>query len=132
MLGPPQSAELRDQLLRQLVALPGGSDLLAWAKAAIPLKNTLLEPDARLVDAAFRSELEDVARAGARTADQKPGLERSQAPEPLGTAAAGAEAALQPSQPPAHEAGIAHPRSPRKRSKAHLLFVREQPCLICR
>lgn len=75
VLGPPQSAELREQLLRQLAALQASEGLLAWAKAAIPLKNTLLEPDARLVEAAYRSKLEDAARAAAHTAGQQPGLE---------------------------------------------------------
>ena len=134
VLGPPQSAELREQLLRQLAALQASEGLLAWAKAAIPLKNTLLEPDARLVEAAYRSKLEDAARAAARTADQQPGLERAQglAPEALGAAAADAEAALEPSLAPAREAGLAHPKEPpRKRSKAHLLFVCGQPCLVC-
>ncbi|RZN05387.1 single-stranded DNA-binding protein, partial [Bradyrhizobium genosp. SA-3] len=32
----------------------------------------------------------------------------------------------------APEAGLAYPKEPpRKRSKAHLLFVRAQPCLVC-
>lgn len=129
VLGPAQSAELREQLLRQLAALPAGNDLLAWAKATLPLKNTLKEPDARLVEAAYQTKLED-ARPESR-ADQAAAFEGAQAvsPEPLGAAA---EAALQPALPPAHEAGLAHPKELRKRSKAHLLFVREQPCLVCR
>lgn len=64
-------------------------------------------------------------------ADQKSGLERSQTPEP--PAAARTQGALHPSLPAAREAGLAHPKEPlRKRSKVHLLFVREQPCLVCR
>ncbi|MBR0713087.1 DUF968 domain-containing protein [Bradyrhizobium liaoningense] len=39
---------------------------------------------------------------------------------------------LQPALPAAPETGLAYPKEPpRKRSKAHLLFVREQPCLVC-
>lgn len=38
VLAPPESAELREQLLRQLAALSGSEDLLAWAKANLPLK----------------------------------------------------------------------------------------------
>lgn len=35
-------------------------------------------------------------------------------------------------QPALPDTGLAHPKEPlRKRSKAHLLFVREQPCLVC-
>jgi hypothetical protein len=78
VLGPPQSAELREQLLRQLAALPSGNELLAWAKATIPLKNTLLEPDARLVEAAYQGKLEDGASPTAGMADQAPALDRAQ------------------------------------------------------
>lgn len=134
VLRPAQSAALREQLLRQLAAPPAGNDLLAWAKATLPLKNTLLEPDARLVEAAYQTKFEHAARPDSRIADQAT-FERAQAvsPESLRAAAAASEAALQPSLPPAHEAGLAHPKEPpRKRSKAHLLFVREQPCLVCR
>lgn len=132
VLGPPESAELRERLLRQLAALHEGEGLLAWAKASLPLKNTLLEPDARLVETAYQSKLQDPIRPAASTAGQAPVLDRAQGapPEPLPEAAA--EAALQPALPAAQEAGLAHPKEPpRKRSKAHLLFVRDQPCLVC-
>lgn len=119
LLGLPQSAELRDQLLQQLASLTASADLLAWAKASLPRKNTLLEADARDVEAAYEAKLEDVARPDQSAArDCEPSL-----PAPL------AEAALQPALP---EVGLAHSKEPpRKRSKAHLLFVREQPCLVC-
>ncbi|WBL80350.1 ERF family protein [Bradyrhizobium xenonodulans] len=134
VLKPPQSAELREQLLRQLAALDTSNDLLVWAKASLPLKNTLLEPDARIVEAVYQTKLEDAAGPAAHLADQAPTLDQPQgvSPEPLPLAAEGPEAALQPSLPAAPEAGLAHPKEPpRKRSKAHLLFVREQPCLVC-
>ncbi|MCP3459171.1 ERF family protein [Bradyrhizobium sp. CCGUVB23] len=132
VLGPPQSAELREQLLSQLAALPFGKDLLTWAKASIPLKNTLLEADARMVEAAYRTKLETAARPPSDVVQQSPVSDGEQTPrpEPLAAAAAAAEAALQPAAP---ETGLAHPKDPpRKRSKAHLLFVRDQPCLVCR
>jgi hypothetical protein len=134
VLGPPQSAELREQLVSQLASLTTSEDLLAWAMASLPRKNTLLEADARVVEAAYRTRLEDTARPATSIVDQAPALDREQnlSPEPLAAAAAGTEAALQPSLPAAPEAGLAHPKEPpRKRSKAHLLFVREQPCLVC-
>lgn len=120
LLGLPQSAELRDHLLHQLASLTASADLLAWAKASLPRKNTLLEADARVVEAAYQAKLEDVARPDQLAArDCEPSLPAT----PL------AEAALQPALP---EVGLAHPKEPpRKRSKTHLLFVREQPCLVC-
>ncbi|MDH2348923.1 ERF family protein [Bradyrhizobium sp. SSUT77] len=132
MLGPPESAELRTGLLRQLAALHESDDLLAWAKASLPLKNTLLAADARIVEAAYQARLEDAGRPGASMGEHAPaaGREPSLATEPLAAAAAGT--ALQPALPAAQPPGLAHPKEPpRKRSKAHLLFIRDRPCLIC-
>jgi hypothetical protein len=129
VLGPPQSGELREQLVSQLAALTTSEDLLAWAMASLPRKNTLLEADARVVEAVYQTRLEDTARTS--IVDQAPALNRepSLSEEPLPAAAAGT---AQPSLPAAPETGLAHPKEPpRKRSKAHLLFVREQPCLVC-
>jgi hypothetical protein len=125
VLGPTQSAELREQLLRQLEALPASTDLLAWAKASLPRKNTLLEADARMVEAAYQAKLEDGtgSLADRSAARDKPSLPAE--PLPSDT-----EAALQPAL---SEAGLAYPKEPpRKRSKVHLLFVRVQPGLVCR
>ncbi|MFC7698630.1 ERF family protein [Bradyrhizobium sp. GCM10028915] len=125
VLRPGESAALREQLLRQLEALPASTDLLSWAMASLPLKNSLQEPDARHVEAAYQAKLEDAGRAQAeQTADLNGTPSLPAAP------AADAETALQPALP---EAGLAHPKEPsRKRSKTHLLFVRGQPCLVCR
>ncbi|MDA9499481.1 ERF family protein [Bradyrhizobium sp. CCBAU 11357] len=124
VLRPGESAALREQLLRQLDALPASTDLLGWARASLPLKNSLQEPDARRVEAAYQAKLEDAART---QAEQPAVLDG--APSPAASAA-DTDAALQPALA---EAGLAHPKEPpRKRSKAHLLFVREQPCLVCR
>ncbi|MCA1495203.1 MULTISPECIES: ERF family protein [unclassified Bradyrhizobium] len=128
VLRPGESAALREQLLRQLEALPASTDLLSWAMASLPLKNSLQEPDARRVEAAYQAKLEDAARPTESQTDQPAAL--SDTPSLPAAPAADAEAALQPAPP---EAGLALPKEPpRKRSKAHLLFVREQPCLVCR
>ncbi|MGY8685687.1 ERF family protein [Bradyrhizobium sp. UFLA05-153] len=133
VLGPPQSAELREQLLSQLAALSASNDLLTWAKASIPLKNTLLEVDAGMVEAAYRTKLETASGRAAVMVEPLPVSDREQTPASVQAGNTGAEAAAQPASPAAApEAGLAHPKDPpRKHSKAHLLFVREQPCLIC-
>nr|WP_249812663.1 ERF family protein [Bradyrhizobium sp. 141] len=129
LLGPPQSAELRDHLLHQLALLTASPDLLAWAKASLPRKNTLLEADARVVEAAYRAKLETASDRAASTAEPLATSDGNSLPS-VQAADLNAEAGLQPTLP---EAGLAHPKEPpRKRSKAHLLFVREQPCLVCR
>ncbi|MBB4258783.1 ERF family protein [Bradyrhizobium sp. CIR3A] len=124
VLRPGESAALREQLLRQLEALPASTDLLSWAMASLPLKNSLQEPDARHVEAAYQAKLED---AGSAQAEQTADLDGT--PSLPAAPAADAEAALQPAL---SEAGLAFPKEPsRKRSKAHLSFVKEQPCLVC-
>ena len=126
-LAPAQSTELCGRLLSELEAIPSGGDLLAWAKTSLPLKNMLLERDARLLEAAFEARVEQV----------DPPL--AQASNPSGTdPALPAEPRLQVASPAAVEGprgaepGLALPKEGRKRSKAHLLFVREQPCLVCK
>jgi hypothetical protein len=53
VLGIQDSAGLHERLLAELAR---ANDLLAWAKASLPIKNTLQEVDARSVEAAYRSE----------------------------------------------------------------------------
>lgn len=121
VLGREQSAELCARLLSELDTAGSGEALLAWAKASLPLKNTLIEDDARRVEAAYQSRLETAPPA----AESEPSASPAPAPQP-GAAAGGQAQALS-------DAGLAFPKeSPRKRSKAHLLFVRDQPCLVCK
>lgn len=124
VLKPAQSAELLEQLLSQLEALQASEALLTWAKANLPLKNRLVEADARVVEAAYQTKLENLTVSA--DTDVQPAREIS--PESLSTAEALTNAAL----PPLPHQAVAYPKEPpRKRSKAHLLFVREQPCLVC-
>lgn len=55
VLPPQASAELLERLLGELAAQQDSHGLLAWAKAGLPLKNTLLGAYARTVEAAYRS-----------------------------------------------------------------------------
>lgn len=127
VLGPPDSAALRDRLLDQLA---GAEDLLAWAKASLSLKNTLIEADARTIEAAFQQKLREVTLPASPAADEEPNIQ----PE---AAASDRKVASDPPTLPtllsdATEGGLAFPKElPRKRSKAHLAFVRQQPCLVC-
>ncbi|WLA79959.1 ERF family protein [Bradyrhizobium elkanii] len=134
VLDPTQSAELRERLLSQLSGLLPGEDLLSWAKASLPLKNTLLEPDAKLVEALYLTKIQEADRA--KLAEQAPASDRDPAlsPEPLSEAPTGVGVSLRdPLAAAAPDAALAHPKEPpRKRSKAHLMFVRDQPCLVCR
>jgi hypothetical protein len=97
-----------------------------WAHRQLAAKNTLAAADARAVEVAYQSRLEDV----------NPGI-NAEVPDPTPAAvAAGLENGAgdapeldgQPSPP------IVTPRRKevRRRNKAHLAFVAAQPCLVCR
>jgi len=133
VLPPQASAELLERLLRELAAQQDSDGLLAWAKASLPLKNTLLEPDARTVEAAYQKQIEEAALFHPDEADQAPEL--ASAPPPTGAGAPGpASGGVHPtadSQRQQHT-GLAFPKEPpRRRSKEHLAFIRSQGCLVC-
>ncbi|WP_028134727.1 ERF family protein [Bradyrhizobium japonicum] len=132
VLPPERSAELLDRLLGELALQEGSEELLAWTKISLPLKNTLLEADARLLEAAYQKRLEETALPDSNVADQQlvSAAERfliekhhsqasSDVPAPLGAS-------------PAEQTGLAFPKEPpRRRSKDHLAFIRSQGCLVC-
>ncbi|GAB9162731.1 hypothetical protein BDS110ZK25_68490 [Bradyrhizobium diazoefficiens] len=55
VISEPASVELLERLRGELAAQQDSDRLLAWARVGLPLKNILLEVDARTVDAAYRS-----------------------------------------------------------------------------
>ncbi|MGY4364293.1 hypothetical protein ACVW1A_000358 [Bradyrhizobium sp. LB1.3] len=136
VLEPQQSADLRKRLLAQLATLRDGDDLLAWAKTSLPLKNTLLQADARALEAAYQMRLEEMARPETENDMPRSGLGSSPGEGPVqGPSRDQAVIAGPDTDEPADqsEGGLAFPKEPpRKRSKAHLAFVRAQPCLVCK
>jgi len=116
MLSQQGSAELRDAMLGELASLSTDQELLAWVKNGLVLKNTLLEADARTIEAAYQEKVTAVAR-----------------PAPAPEHSSPAEADLIEPGSEGATPRVAFRREPaRKRSKAHLLFVREQPCVVCK
>ncbi|NOJ43527.1 ERF family protein [Bradyrhizobium australiense] len=112
-LGQDQSAQLRDQMLGEIGSLTTENELLAWAKDGLPRKNALLEADARLIEIAYQQKLGEAAHPSENVATSP------------------AEPSV-PGVPQNAAATLALPKEPtRKRSKAHLSFVRGQPCVIC-
>ncbi|UWU67610.1 ERF family protein [Bradyrhizobium sp. NC92] len=130
VLSPERSAELLDRLLGEL-ALPEDSEgLLAWAKISLPLKNTLLEADARVLEAAYQKRFEEAALPDINLAEQRPisavgqSLTEDYPFEPTSDVHVPANSGEQ--------VGLAFPKEPpRKRSKDHLAFIRSQGCLVC-
>ncbi|MCK1406053.1 ERF family protein [Bradyrhizobium sp. 76] len=132
VVGAQESAELRERLLAQLA---GTNDLLAWAKTSLLVKNTLQEADARSIEAAYQQRLELPAQPTSIAEEKLPAqdLDQAFASAPAETRLVGSEVdTAQPAQRAA-EGALAIPKDPpRKRNKAHLAFVREHPCLVCK
>ena len=57
MLDPPQSAALRDKLLREVASLTSADVTVTWASQALPAKNSLAAADAKLLEEAFEQKL---------------------------------------------------------------------------
>ncbi|MCA1469246.1 ERF family protein [Bradyrhizobium sp. IC3195] len=132
ILAPERSAELLDRLLGELTLQQGSDELLAWAKISLPLKNTLLEADARLLEAAYQKRFEEAALPDINVADQQPvsAAGRSLLEEHPSQISGNAHAPANAS--PGARAGLAFPKEPpRRRSKDHLAFIRSQGCLVC-
>jgi hypothetical protein len=95
VLQPEKSAALRDQLVRELVALPTALEVTAWAQRALGAKNTLRTADAAVVEAAFTSRLAELASSGSSEVSlpsspaASPGCDRTpaEAAEPPGRVA---------------------------------------------
>ncbi|MDD1529414.1 single-stranded DNA-binding protein [Bradyrhizobium sp. WBOS7] len=132
LLPAERSAELLDRLLADLALLEGSDDLLTWARSNFPLKNTLLEGDARVLEAAYLKRREELAPLEFDLTDQRPtsalgpSLPEEQASGISDEAHAAAHTAS------GQQVGLAFPKEPpRKRSKDHLAFIRAQGCLVC-
>lgn len=116
-LSTHESAALRDQLLTEILAKQTEDELLRWVNEGLVRKNTLLDPDARAVEIAYRQRLDEISLTNL-SVQSVYADETAKDPD---------------AQPDPDPAALAFPKEPvRRRSKAHLQFVREQPCLICK
>jgi hypothetical protein len=122
------SASLRETLIAQIAKLDSREAAANWAAKALKPKNSLTATDAKLVEDAFEQQL-----GGFRPTDTEPNIDAldvasAEAPQTskaevnkLGrTPAQGIKSAVAPAQ-----------RPKRHRNKAHLLYVAQQPCLVC-
>ncbi|WP_407192921.1 ERF family protein [Bradyrhizobium sp. STM 3566] len=131
VLNETLSAELRERLLSQLGEVADDEGLLTWAKTSLPLKSTLVEADARLVEAAYRKRFEAAGNPEPNPAQHEDALSGEQLPVKPQVVGEASEARA--SEAETQQTGLAFPKEPPgKRSKAHLLFIREQPCLVCK
>jgi ERF superfamily protein/uncharacterized protein DUF968 len=126
VLDPSSSAALKDRMLIEIAACTSESALLAWAESSLPKKNTLIEVDAQIVEATYQNQLREIEDSiGAQAESARADHTVADKEEEHGVAE------LLDSSDPA-VGSLSLPKEVRKRSKAHLLFVRSQPCLVCK
>ena len=156
ILAGEQSAELRDRLLGQIAAIATADQGAAWARTAIPAKNTLAVADAAAIEQAFERRLIDLAAvgepevesgwvpgqgdgglqpdAGAVTSvgdrTQPEQLEARAGPSPAACIVE-ATAATDESSSRIDKSVLALSEPKRHRNREHLRFVSQQACLVC-
>jgi hypothetical protein len=113
------SQALRDDLIGELDNLDAEDELVSWAERRLAAKNALGADDARLVEATYRTVLERVCGA-----DQaRKAASSSEVAQPLTDKG--------PTCPLPAGPVVPLPKEVRRRSKAHLDFIRAQPCVVC-
>jgi hypothetical protein len=128
VLDQQPSQQLRDQLVAEIGGLKNGDDLAVWAHRRLPAKNTLMEADALLVEAAYQAIL---------LVSQGDDRDTQEFAAPAATTAPGEAAESAASHVSAPQLADGQTVTPmtkpiRRRNKAHLAFVAGQPCLICK
>jgi hypothetical protein len=147
ILGPEQSAALRDLLTADLSRLQSADEAVDWVHKNLPAKNTLTPFDADLVETSFRERLAAIEADGSeldeqsRDPDARAGGEGLEAPSiSIGDAL---PSSADGSADPSTAAPIVllaratvRPRrlaakTIRLRDKEHCKFVASQPCVVC-
>ncbi len=136
VLGPDQSAALREQLLGDIGQLQSADEAADWVHKNLAAKNTMIIDDADAVEAGFRERLatiEVVSAAGQGEANPGPAVETAPpVGEPFLTAmdAAASAPIILPSSPGLRRRRVAA-KTIRLRDKEHCKFVATQPCVVC-
>ncbi len=122
VLEPPASQQLREELLAEIAFLTDGEDLARWAHRRLGAKNSLTADDARRVENAYRALLQSPESG------EMPPVEPRTRVKEVSSRGRG-----MPSQDARLDDPAVTPlkKPVRRRNKAHLAFVSEQPCLIC-
>jgi hypothetical protein len=143
-LDPDTSAALRDDLVREAARLGSPAEAADWAQAALPAKNTLTAPDARIVELAFdlrlfAFEAEQAApKTGPGAPETAERVELASDPSSSGVGVVapgrgqGKRAPGRSTKRPGIDKSVLAIGEPRRyRNKAHIQFVAAQSCLIC-
>jgi len=129
-LDPEQSAALREKLLAELGNITSAALAAAWAREALPAKNSLAATDAKLVEDAFEHRLSELAPSASAEAadDAAPSTDAGL----VGAQATSAKGNGDPDRPDGIEKSVLVTSKLRRyRNPEHLRYVAQQPCLIC-
>jgi ERF superfamily len=131
ILTPEASARCRDRLLREIVNLPSSEAAGDWAREVLPLKNTMIARDARLVETAFAFRMSALEKpAGTEPLFPTETASTSPIDEELAADSTLAEARRR-SSGSIDKNLLAIPEPRRHRDREHLKLVASKPCLIC-
>jgi hypothetical protein len=133
VLGPHESAALRDRLLGEVNAISSADEGALWAYCNLRAKNGLTTADARSVETAFDAKLAAVSAAEASPNRAA----RASAPSDR-PARTGGGSTKHHQQKRAKEGAqridksvLTFPEPRRIRDREHVRFVAKQPCLVC-
>jgi hypothetical protein len=121
ILAADLSTQLRDRLLGELSGLQSSDEAANWAKRSLPAKNTLIAPDAELVEDGFRIKIAALVEA-----QPIEPAEAAQSPNP----ATAKNSESRPTGSSTSRGRIAA-KTIRLRDKDHRTFVASRPCLVC-
>jgi hypothetical protein len=137
VLPSDESAALRDRLLGEIASLQSEEGATKWAREALPAKNRLTVPDARLLEDAFEKRLSESlslsfagGEAPSRDGSEIASIEDLQT-APSDMASTGSKRIHQSASQGIDKSVLALGTPKRHRNKDHLRFVIQQPCLLC-
>ncbi len=134
ILGPEQSAALRERMLLGLDQLQSADEAADWVHKNLAAKNTLIAADADAVEAGFREKLAMVEVASAARQEQLHSVPAENPEPPVGEPFIMIEDAVAPPVTP-DSASVRRRRVAAKtirlRDKEHCKFVRTEPCVVC-
>jgi hypothetical protein len=132
ILSAQESAALRDRLLSEVAGLDSQDSATRWAQQSLPLKNTLTETDAQLLESAFERKLSEWVLDETTAPVSNDSSSTSNAGSESISQEAGQQNAADRHQPSTIDKSALAVSVPRRyRNKDHLRFVSRQPCLLC-
>jgi hypothetical protein len=137
ILGPEQSAALRERLLLDLDQLQSADEAADWVHKNLAAKNTLITSDADAVEAGFREKLATIEVASAARQEQLRSASAEDPEPPVGKPFVNTIEDAVAVEPPVTSDNASERRrrvaakTIRLRDKEHCKFVRTEPCVVC-